>query len=338
MFKKKRLMSQYFGLNHIIKKTIHFYRSFVLKRFIFLICCLIFPLFEAHGATVGKVAAVVNGEMISSYDVQQTAIPEIKKRNLDPKKKADQGKIQEIYDDVLNNMILEILIINEARRQQIVATEAEVDAELTRAMQKSRMSKEAFEKQIKKDGFTVEGLRTRIHNTILRQKLMGMMVGRKVVLRPEEVEDYYNTHRHEMKNDKQTVFALLIYPDSSDAPKYASQIKKDGKKFEQIVRELSIGPNKENGGLIGDIPMDKMDPRLAKILKGLQEGEATPIIVLNGKRAQFKLVQKAAAGGPMTFEQAKPIIENILREPMLKERFEEYVAQLRKKAMIDIRQ
>ncbi len=310
---------------------------FVLKKLILLVCCLFIPLFEAHGATVGKVAAVVNGDMISLYDVQQTALPEIKKNKLDLKKAADQEKIQQIYDGVLNNMILEILILAEARKQQITASDTEVDAEITRIMQQSRMSKEAFEKQLKSEGLSADKLRTRIHNTIIRQKLMGMMVGRKIVIRPDDVTAYYEAHKNELKNDKQEVFALLVYPDSSDAPKYANQIKKDGKKFEEIARQVSIGPNRENGGLIGSIPTDKMDPRLAKMLNGLAEGEATPIIVLNGKRSQFKLVQKASSGGLMTFEQAKPMIENILREPLLKERFEEYVTQLRKKAMIDIR-
>ncbi len=312
-------------------------RSFILKKLVLLVCCLFITLFEAHGATVGKVAAVVNGDMISLYDVQQTALPELRKNKLDPKKAADQDKVMQIYKGVLDNMILEILIIDEARKQQITATAGEVDAEITRIMQQGRMSKEAFEKQLKSEGLSVDALRTRVHNTIIRQKLMGMMVGRKVVLRPEEVQNYYEAHKHELKNDKQTVFALLVYPDSSDAAKYANQIKKDGSKFEGIVRELSIGPNRENGGVIGNIPMDKMDPRLKKLLDALAEGEATPIIVLNGKRSQFKLVQKASSGGLMTFEQAKPKIESILREPMLKQRFEEYVSQLRKKAMIDIR-
>jgi peptidyl-prolyl cis-trans isomerase SurA len=40
---------------------------------------------------------------------------------------------------------------------------------------------------------------------------------------------------------------------------------------------------------------------------------------------------------PLTFEEAKPLIEEKLRAPLLEERFKEYIGQLRAKAVIDIR-
>ena len=39
----------------------------------------------------------------------------------------------------------------------------------------------------------------------------------------------------------------------------------------------------------------------------------------------------------MTFEEARPVIDNILRQPKAMERFDEYAQQLRSKAVIDIR-
>ncbi len=308
-----------------------------MKKIVFTAFCLLCLVSVAKGASVGQIAAVVNGDMISHFDVQQAALPEIKKSGLDFKKTSDQEKIRQIYNQTLENMILEILILAEAKKYQVTASDDEVDAEISRIMQQSRMSKEAFEKHIAKEGLNPNSLRLKIHNTILRQKLMGMMVGRKIVLQPEEISNYYEAHRHELKNSKQTQLALLVYPDNVNAENYANQIKKDGKKFEEIARKISIGPNKENGGHLGNVPFDKLDPKLAKFLKSLKEGESTQIIVLNGKRSQFKLVQAASEGELMTFEEAKPMIEGILREPLLKERFEEYISQLRKKAMIDIR-
>ena len=56
------------------------------------------------------------------------------------------------------------------------------------------------------------------------------------------------------------------------------------------------------------------------------------------RKAQVRLYRPD--GGDMkllTFEQAKPMIDGILRQPKAMERFDDYTGQLRKKAVIDIR-
>ncbi len=291
----------------------------------------------AQAATINKIAAVVNGDMISYYDVQQAALPDIKKLKLSTKNSAHKEQIEKIYKETLDNMILEILIINEAEKHKVEVTDSEVDAEISRIMQQSNLSKEGFEKRLLAEGLTPATLRSRIHSTITRQKLMGMMVGRKVVVSPEEVQAYYDTNKSELKQSPDPVLALLIYPDSSNVEQHAATIAQDTSKFEQIASEISIGPNRANGGVLGHVPSSKLDPNLVKLISTLSEGGVTPVINLGGKKAQFKLVKAASDGGVMSFEEAKPVIENILREPKLKERFDEYITQLRKKAIIDIR-
>ncbi len=308
-----------------------------MKKILLTLFCLLFFAPEAYTATVNKVAAVVNGQMITAYDIESGALPEIKKNKIDVKNPANKEKLEELYKRVLDNMILEMLLLAEAEKHKVTVSDAEVDAEITRIMQQSRLSKEKFEKQLLSEGLTPDSLHKRIKNTITRQKLMGMMVGRKIVISPEEVKAYYDEHKNELKRSSDPKLALLVYPDTSDANKYAAEIKKDSSKFEQIAKELSIGPNREGGGHVGNIPMDKMDPNLAKLLNSLKEGDVTPVITLNNKKAQFKIIQAGSDGGLMTFEEATPVIEGILREPKLMERFDEYVTQLRKKAIIDIR-
>ncbi len=308
-----------------------------MKRMYIFILCFVLMGSVAHGATLNKVAAVVNGQMISQYDIEQATMIEAKKANLDPKKAANKGEMDAIRAKVLENLILDILVMSEAEKQGIAATPEEVDREIVRIMQRSGMNKTQFEKKIKADGVSLESLRTGISKNIVRQKLMGMMVGRKVVVTPEEVRTYYDAHQDEMIQQNETIIALLVYPDNVNAADYARQIKQDGNAFEAIAQKVSIGPNRERGGLLGEVPFGKLDPRLVKMLETLNEGEATPILMLNGKKAQFKLVKKAAKGKLMTFDEAKPHIENMLRQPLLKERFEEYVELLRKRAVIEVR-
>lgn len=309
-----------------------------MKKVAILLCAvLVMWSMQVRAATFNQVAAVVNGQMISLFDLQTAVKPEMLKNKLSQDNPAQRSAVEQLYRRALDTMILDILIGQEAERQKITVSNAEVDGEITRVMQQSRLSKEDFEKQLGREGLTADSLRDRVRKTLLRQKLMGMMVGRKVVVTPEEVATYYEAHKDSIRSGGTLRMALLIYPDNVDAASWARKIKAGSAKFGDVVRQLSIGPNKQGGGDVGPVPLEKLGPNWRQILSNLKEGEVSPVFPYEGKKAQVQLLQAARGGESMSLAEATPMIENILREPRLQERFTEYTDQLRKKAVIDIR-
>lgn len=292
---------------------------------------------QAQAAAFNQVAAVVNGQMISLFDLQSAIKPEMIKNKLNPDNAAQRSAVEQLYRRALDTMILDILIGQEAERQKVAVSNAEVDAEISRVMQQSRLAKAEFEKQLVREGLSVDSLRERVRKTLLRQKLMGMMVGRKVVVTPEEVAAYYEANKDKIRSGGTLRMALLIYPDNVNAAEWARKIKAGSATFADVVKQLSIGPNKQAGGDVGPVPLDKLGPNWRQILSKLQEGEVSAVFPYEGKKAQVQLLQAPRAVKTMTLAEATPMIENMLREPKLQERFEEYTEQLRKKAVIDIR-
>lgn len=292
---------------------------------------------QAQAATLNKVAAVVNGQMISAYDVLAAAKPELIKNKVNPDNPAQQQQTDRILRAVLDGMIMDILIGQEAERMKITVANSEVDAEIARVMQQSKLPKAQFEQQLKREGLSVDGLRERVRKTILRQKLMGMMVGRKVVVTPEEIAAYYEEHKSEMRSNTTLRMALLVYPPNVNALEYAAKIKKGVVSFEDVVRKLSVGPNREGGGDVGPVLTGKLNPEWRARLARLSPGGVSEIFTIEGRSAQVKLLRAPEGGEMQDLAAATPAIENILREPRLQERFVEYTDQLRKKAMIDIR-
>ncbi len=308
-----------------------------MKKILYMALTMLALTSVAHAATVNQVAAVVNGRMISVFDLEHQSAPEFAKAGINPKKGENAARVQEIYAKTLESMIVELLIVDAAEKQGLTATSSEIDTEISRMMQQSGLGKEAFEKQLKREGLSVQAIQQRISNTILRQKLMGAMVGRKVVVTPDEVRAYYNANPDKFVSKGETVLALLVYPKELHAEAYAAQIKKDSKRFEVIAKAISEGPNKANGGVIGAVDLTKLPPQLVTMIQKLPVGGVTQIIMLNGKKSQFKLISSSKGGKTMTFTEAQPIADRMVREPRLKERFEEYVQQLRSKAVVDIR-
>lgn len=284
--------------------------------------------FFAHAASTNRIIATVNGKMITSFELDSAVKPELLQH---PNQDADTLKRK-----ILDELILDILLADDAKRLGISVEDSEVEQEILGMMKMRNVSKAAFEKQLAKEGLTPDLLRTKIKNGLLRQRLLGRQVARKVVVSPEQIRAYYEEHRSSFLTGGGANIELIIYPPKENAEKWASQIRSGKISFEDAVRRVSIGPNKEQGGRIG-IPQGKIPAEIAKRIPSMQPGSVSDIFSLQGHKAQFKFFGVASGGEQLSLEEATPQIDAILREPKSKILFDEYIKQLRTKAVIDIK-
>ena len=294
---------------------------------------------EASAVQLGKIAAVVNGKVITMYDLQRAAVPELRRA-----KATDSKTIDTIMRKVLDNMILDILVQQEAKRLKITVPASEVDARIAQIMKASRLSKAKFEAEIAKEGLTVADLRKNIEKQILGQKVLGVEVGRRTVVTPEEVDKYYNEHKATLYDRRDLHMGLLIYHPKAPATTIAKQLKNGEISFAEACAKYSIHmQTKDKGGDTGKVEWDRLNKEMLDRLMAMKPGTVSDIFLIHDdKRNSFKAqVYLFRPGGGeyniMTKQQATPMIMEILRAPKSKDRFEDYSTQLKKKAVIDIR-
>jgi peptidyl-prolyl cis-trans isomerase SurA len=310
----------------------------VRKISVFLLCFLLCCPAAIHAAQLNKIAAVVNGQIITMFDLQKNAIPELARARLNPKDPKQAKSVDKVMRKVLDLMIMDILIEQEAKRLKVTVSSSEVDEEIVQIMKNNRMNKAQFEAQLAKQKSSISKLRETITQSILRQKVMGMEVGRRVVVTPEEVRAYYEEHKDTLYDRKGLHMGVLVYHPKANAKAVAAQIKSGALSFFDATAKYSIAPNRNKGGDMGPVEWDRLNPEWGKRLQAMKPGDVTDIFNLQGHKAQVHLFRPG--GGPvkmLSFEEAKPQIDALLRQPKAMERFEDYSAQLRKKAVIDIR-
>ncbi|MDR0816140.1 MAG: SurA N-terminal domain-containing protein [Desulfovibrio sp.] len=308
------------------------------KLLVFVPAILLCAVIAAHAAQINKVAAVVNGQVITMMDLQKIAVPDIARARLDPNKPSDAKAIDQVLRKTLDMMIMDILIVQDAKRLKVSIAPSDVDKQIERMMHAHNMTKAQFEEQLAKDKMPLAELRKSIEKNLLRQKIMGLEVSRRVIVTQEEIKAYYESHKDSLFNRDNLHMALLVYPPKANASDLAAQIKNGSLSFEETARKYSIAPNKDKGGDMGPVEWDKLNPEWEGRLTKMKPGDVTEIFVLNNFKAQVRLFRPG--GGvekPLTLEEATPQIDAILRQPKAVERFEEYSAQLRNKAIIDIR-
>lgn len=300
----------------------------------------------AHAAPINRAVAVVNGEMITSYDLSAAVAPELLRAGLDPKKEKDKAAITALERQVLENMINDIVVTQEAERLKVGVSDSDVDEELRRFKDGAQMDEAAFASELKRQKIELSSFRERLRKNLLKNRLLGAMVGRKVLVSKEEIAQYYETNRGVIGTAQpvggMVNVAILLYPTQAAADTWVPRIKSGKAAFENVVREVSVGPMKEQGGELGLMSLQDMAPVLRDQVSKLTPGQVSAPLKVDGGVLQVKLLTKNADAAPsggvsMSIEEATPEIERILRESKMQDRYMEYMEQLRKRAMVDIR-
>lgn len=287
---------------------------------------------HATDITVNKIAAVVNGEMITLHSLRTHTAAELARQKI----AQDDPRAPAVMKSMLDAMINDILIRQEATRYKITVSDQEVDSEIRRIVQNSHTTQAAFEEQLVKQGTTIALLRENIRDSMLRQRMTTLMIARKVVVTNDEVAEYYERHKSAFSGERSVDFSVIVFKPDVKAENIYKQLESGTLSFEDAARKYSRDSSSAAGGRIGVLPAGQLPPNIRSLFSGMVKGGLSPLVKVEGTPAVFRL-NDILEGKSQTLEEATPRIIEVLREPRLRERFEEYTSQLRGKAVIDVR-
>lgn len=290
----------------------------------------------ANSMQLNRVIAVVNGELITMYDLQQHAMPEIMRQGLTGSDQRSAVERERIFNESLDTMVLDILYKQEAERYMITVEDGEVENELRRIIQGNNMETEEFERQLALQGMTLNELRQRLRDSLIRQRLIGSMVARKAEVTPEEVEAYYKEHLSEYSTPSSVEFSVIALGPGRDAAAIREEITSGKISFADAAKKYSDWPTAAIGGSMGNIAWKDLNPAWNDAMQGLAAGQ-TSAPVTSGELTVLLHVDALHEGTSESFESAAQRIEDSLREARLRERFDEYSNQLKAKAVVEIK-
>ena len=285
---------------------------------------------------LNKIAAVVNGEIITLHELRQHAGAEMARAGINPSDPSSRRYVDQVMSKVLSAMIENILLRQEAERLQIKVSDSDVDNEVRKLAQRNQLSMKDFEARIIAQGGTLDLLKERVRHNILSQRIIAIQIARKSVVTEEEIKTYYEQNQDSFKAERSVDVSLIIFAPSAKYDDIHQRIVNGSLSFENAAREFSEGPSPNSGGNLGMIKWEDLAAPFKEQVVRLKDGEISPIFEANARVCLIKL-NSSTSGRNMTLEEAMPEIEQILREPRLEERFAEYTEQLRNRAVIDIR-
>jgi peptidyl-prolyl cis-trans isomerase SurA len=218
----------------------------------------------------------------------------------------------------------------------MTVSDVEIKNQVETLKQQNGLTEEQFLDQLKLQEMTRKDYEDKVKKDIMRQRLIGAMVQRKVVITQEEMQRYYEQHKDEFSEEKKVELALIMVDPDFDIRELRGRIQAGDVSFGQAASQYSLGPGADQGGEIGEVRWADLRDSWKEVLRGLDEGDISEPFDLNGNQALLRILNLVSGDAP-PFEEVQARIRDILYRPRVEERFQEYMDGLRTKAVVDIR-
>ncbi len=285
---------------------------------------------------VDRIVAVVNGEVITLFELNQRFRPFLDQFGGRDLLEDDRRMLLDNKRQLLERMIEETLLRQEAQRLNMTVSDLELQTQLRQVRERLGLTEAQFLEQLRIQGLDKDLYEQRMREEIQRQRLIGVMVRRKIVVTTEEVEQYYASHQMEFQLERRVHLGLILFDSMETAEDVHARLRAGEISFDDAVRTYSQGPGAQQGGDIGTPAWKDLAPEWRDALAGLEAGEVSDVFLAQGRPAALKLLDDEA-GEVLPLTEVKDQIREKLMEPLLEARYAEYMESLRSRALIDIR-
>jgi len=301
---------------------------------IFLIA-FVFPL-NVHSME-DAIIAIVNDEVITLKDlrdyIRATYI------NLATQGISDE-QLREIMADLqvngINKLIEDRLMLSKAKEVGLEVRDKLIEDKLAEI--KTRYSSEQeFLTSLVEYGGTVTELRNKILDQLKIRYVIEFEVKSKIYVNPQEVTNYYNQNKHDFQlNETVNLKSIYIaYGDNKNAARIQSsqalQEIQDGANFEDVAEKYSQTPS------VGVIERGHVLPVIESTVFALSIDDVSPMVEVDTGIYIFKLTGRTPSQ-IATLTEVKDKIYDYLHKKKFKERFNDWVEELKQNAFIEIKE
>lgn len=235
---------------------------------------------------VQRIAAVVNEEVISVFDVQQRMRLLIASSGL-PDTPETQRRIG---PQVLRSLIDEALQKQEAERLNIRVTDTDMAEAITRVEQSNNIPPGAFEPFLQRQGISPQSALDQIRTNIAWQKLLSRTVVPTIEIGEDKIDDVVKRIEDNRGVTEFRVGEILLPVDNPAdagdirnlAERLVQQIR-DGADFRAVAQQFSKSATAAIGGDVGWILPGELDPAIDTVITQLKVGEVSdPLNVPDG--------------------------------------------------------
>jgi parvulin-like peptidyl-prolyl isomerase len=307
----------------------------------------IFISVPAMAEIMERIVAVVNGDVITLTELNSAFEP-FEKRIEEGYKGPDKEKvIAENRLAMLNKMIDNIIIDQEAKKSQMIVKDEEVTDTINDFLSRRKMKMDDLMTELAKENSSIEAHRKEVKAHLLRMRLLRREIKSKIAVTEDEIGEYYRKNRdaYEGKEAVRIKQILILFPKGADA-KTKAKLREEmdaihkrllnGEQFELVVAQYSQGPSAATAGDLGFLEKGSMLPAVEGVAFGLKKDEISKVIESPIGLHIIQAVDRRGAG-IKPIESVREEIKTKLEEGKIERKYEEWIKELRRRSLIEIK-
>jgi peptidyl-prolyl cis-trans isomerase SurA len=312
-----------------------------------LLFCAVMALFSHHlsAQTINRVVAIVNEDVITLHELNKK-IREMTGLTPDVLRSRDNKTYLETRQRILDLLINEKITQAKVQELGIQVTPLQVDATIEKIKANNQLTQEDLIAKLREGGLTYEAYREKIKKDMERFRLINSAVQSKIIVREEQLKQYYENHKEEFSSEEIVhlagIFLKRKNPEDEDEIRELSRKMEDilarlskGEDFGELAKKFSQGPGAHEKGDLGDFQTAQLEQELRKVLEDMPEGGVSaPIIRPNGIQIVKLIKRQDAKVRP--FKEVREIIYMMLYKDEANKSYASWIKELRESSYTKI--
>lgn len=251
---------------------------------------------SAHCILVDRILAIVNADPIIRSDIETFRKTYSLRKELDPFLGFVEPTLTANENDsrIVNYLIQEQLI-----SQMFKASDQDVEAKIIEVMRSNSLDKTSLITFLKSRGFKYDDYYQLMKSSIEKQQFLNREIRERVNISDDDVRNHYFNSGKVSKNESLEYSLQMIYVDESNykSTRYALETANaahksvtSGESFTDVARRTSDDPSAKQGGEIGFISSESLNPALLKAVRGMKIGAVSPVVGVSSGYYILKLI------------------------------------------------
>jgi peptidyl-prolyl cis-trans isomerase SurA len=306
----------------------------------------LFGAISSSSAIVDRVVAVVNQEIITLSEVEILINP-LSEEMVTDDRMEKRRRVQALHRQVLEKLIEEKLLDQEARRSGVKVSAKEIETTLDEVKRRSAATQVDLEKALAAEGLTLETYKKQIEKILQRKKLVNWAVKPEMKSGEKELREFYekNKERYRTNETYRPAHILFVIPKGA-TPEEIREIRKrcqkilekikGGEDFGEMALLYSEDASNKDRGDLGNFRKGELVLAFEREALRLKVGEVGGIIRTEYGFHIIKLLDRKGMD-PLPFEEVKEKVQGDYYESEMEKAFKQYIITLKQKAVIEIK-
>ena len=291
---------------------------------------------------IESIVAIVNDDIItlSQYKNQHEVLYQMMRAQFQGEE--FQEHYRQTRKELLNTMITELLLLQEARKRGI-----NVEEQLKLAVENIKEenglnSDEELWQVMRRQGIDPEVWKQQMRENIMKQGVIVTEVDRSIVLEDSEIVNYYKLHPEEFTEPAEFELRAIYISSAEKTSGEIENLKKEieskiasGEDFNNLASTYSEGPARDTQGNLGTFKKGELEKTLEQAVEKLKVGETTPWLTVKDGWYLLNLEEKKEERLG-SFDEVRREIEEKLFTEKRQKRLEGFIKELKQKSYIKI--